>query len=403
MSAIKKTKAQKEQKEQTGRTGFSDVTKLMRDSFKYTIIADTEAKFLINLLDDILYKTLSLLDGISDSMRLRYQSIVRNYMFHPVDGRSSHSSKHPDSVLIGSLCWVHADTDWLRVVRERVSLFRIYWMDLIHELDNYGGQYLDTFCVDVEAEEYVAALSKRAELEKKLGVSSENAYGMAMELSNSVRRIAKIVRKLTYPYLRKVVTHAKHYGMDNPTTFMENYQNGSAGIRIAIGRHDCDLGAFASAVDRWINNRIMTFIRDNGMLVRVPDRAFTHKNIVDRHMSSNPLITLEEIAEQEGIKPKLLIESMMMVQSQTGYVDLQDEDESTSKHSHEYIDRSTDPDTVENTVNTTVQEYAGLLKPRERVLLALAYNIDDIRAASHLRCDVKRREQMRQVLAATMI
>jgi hypothetical protein len=64
-------------------------------------------------------------------------------------------------------------------------------------------------------------------------------------------------------------TVAKHHGMDKADKFFENYQNGSAGIRIAIGRHDCNLGAFASTVDRWINNRIMTYIRDNGMLATV--------------------------------------------------------------------------------------------------------------------------------------
>jgi DNA-directed RNA polymerase sigma subunit (sigma70/sigma32) len=241
---------------------------------------------------------------------------------------------------------------------------------------------------------------RKRDIEASLCVDSGTAYGVVKEIQQAVKRIERIVRKLTYPYLRKVVTHAQHFSTGNTTTFMENYQNGSVGIRIAIGRHDIGLGAFASTVDRWISNRIMTFIRENGMLVRIPDRAFTHKNIVDRYTSKNPQITLEEIAETEGIKAKLLIESMSMVQSQTGYVDLGDEDESTSKHSHDYIDRSTDPDSLVNAVNTSVREYSILMRPRERVLLSIAYGVEDTYMVDALDPETRHVERSRQLLAA---
>lgn len=369
----------------------------MRDSFRYTIVSNEEANYLLTTLDDILYSALAFLDNLSPIVKAKYSGIVLNYAFHPVDGRSSHSSKASDSILLCSLFWIHDDPKWLDIVRHRVSLFRLYWMDFLHDIDNKCSEYQALVDVDSESDAYLEALQKRSDIESWLGVGSDTAYGIVSEIGNVVKRMVRIVRKLTYPYLRKVVTHAKHYGLDNPSTFMENFQNGSVGIRIAIGRHDCALGAFASTVDRWINNRIMTFIRDNGMLVRVPDRAFTHKNIVDKHLSRDPLLSLEDIAEKEGIKYKLLVESMTQVQSQTGYIDLQDEDESTSKHSHEYIDRSTDPDSPDNTVKGMIQEYASLLRPRERVLLSIVYGVEDAYATHAIDDDVKRSERARQV------
>jgi hypothetical protein len=210
--------------------------------------------------------------------------------------------------------------------------------------------------------------------------------------------MTKIIRKLTYPYLRKVVVAAKRYGTERPAIFLENYQNGSTGIRIAIGRHDCDLGAYASTVERWVGNRIMTFIRDNGMLVHIPDRAFTHRNIVEKHQSKNPGISLEEIADIEGISRKTLIESMSLVDSQISYVDLAEEDETTSKHSLDYIDRSTDSESLENTVNETVREFKSVLMPRDRALLCLLYGVDDFTESVPINAKEVRRERARQLL-----
>lgn len=383
------------------RSGFAEVKKLMRESFKYTIISNTEAVYLLETLDNVIYSTLATVDKVSPVIRLRYQKLVSHYAFHPVDGRSSYSSTDTDAILLSSLYWCHDNAKWLNVIRSRVKLFRLYWMDLLHELDNIGSEYLDLVSnnnTTASDPEYIA--TRKRSIEVALCVDSGTAYGVVREIQQAVKRIERIVRKLTYPYLRKVVTHAQHFSTGNTNTFMENYQNGSVGIRIAIGRHDIALGAFASTVDRWVSNRIMTFIRENGMLVRVPDRAFTHKNIVDRYTSRNPQITLEEIAEAEGIKAKLLIESMSMVQSQTGYVDLGDEDESTSKHSHDYIDRSTDPDSPGNAVNTTVKEYSVLMRPRERVLLSIAYGVEDAYMVDALDPLTKHIERSRQLLAA---
>lgn len=344
----------------------------------------------------MIYNTLKTIDNVSGLIRKKYAHLVLHYSFHPVDGRASYSSNGNDSLLLASMFWCNDSKDWLGVVRNRVSLFRLYWMDLLHELDNMSNKYIELLDVPQDSDDYITACIKKSEIESTLMCSSDTAFGVVREIQQTVTRMERIVRKLTYPYLRKVVSHAKHHGMEKADKFFENFQNGSSGIRIAIGRHDCNRGAFASTVDRWINNRIMTFIRDNGMLVKVPDRAFTHKNIVEKHMSRNPHISLDEIAEREGINSKLLTESMMQVQSQTSYVDLQDEDESTSKHSHDYIDRATDPDSSENTVNQMIQEYAGLLKPRERVLLSVAYGIEPP-VSDRLDTHTIRQERIRQL------
>lgn len=388
------------QQENENRSGFSEMAKLMRESFKYTIQSTYESNYLLETLDDVIYRTLECIDHVSPVIRSRYTKLVSHYAFHTVDGRSSYSSTSADTILLSSLFWCHDNKRWLDVVRLRVKLFRLYWMDLLHELDNMCSGYIELVSVPPNSSGYDDARCKMQLIESTLYASSDVAYGIVKEIQQAVARIERIVRKLTYPYLRKVVTYARHYSADNPNMFMENYQNGSVGIRIAIGRHDVELGAFAATVDRWINNRIMTFIRDNGMLVKVPDRAFTHKNLVDKHTSRNPQITLEEIADEEGINVKLLIESMNQVQSQTGYVDLGDEDEATSKHSHDYIDRSTDPDSPVTAINTTVKEYSALLKPRERVLLSIAYGVEDTYMVDALDPEVKHLERARQLLAA---
>lgn len=377
------------------RNDFQVMAKVIRSSFHYTVISNEEAVFLLTLLDDVIYGCLARLDAVTDTVRSRYLDIVNHYAFHPVDGRSSYSSCCPDSIVVASLMWI--GENWLSMIRYRVHLFRIYFMDMIHDLDNMTAGYEAALEVPETSKDYASAQARIAQITDRLG-AGDATYFAIREVRRCVARIEKIVRKLTYPYLRKVVVAARRYGTTNPGFFLENYQNGCSGIRIAIGRHDCELGAFASTVDRWVGNRIMTFIRDNGMLVHVPDRAFTHRNIVERYQSKQHDITLEEIAEIEGINPKLLTESMTMVEAQTGYVDLAEEDEATSKHSLDYIDRSTDSDSPENTVNETIQEYKSVLRHRDRALLCLLYGVEEFSDIVMMKQKVRTRERARQLL-----
>lgn len=380
------------------RSEFQVVAKLIRDSFHYSVVSNEEAVYLLTLLDDVIYKCLEYVDQHSVAVRARYVDLVRYYAFHPVEGRSSYSSCCPDSIILASLFWL-PEHGWLPIIRYRVHLFRIYFMDMLHEFDNASKGFEDALEVPEESPEYESAQKIIASVTEMFG-SGCATYSVVRMIRRTVFRMRKIVRKLTYPYLRQVVVAAKRYGAwrSNPGLFMENYQNGSTGIRIAIGRHDCELGAYASTVERWVGNRIMTFIRDNGMLVHVPDRAFTHRNIVERYRSKHPDATLDSIAEAEGISKKLLASSMSLVESQTGYVDLEEEDETTSKHSQDYIDRSTDTDSFENTVNETVDEYRSVLKHRDRALLCLLYGVESFAESVPIPTTVIRRERVRQLL-----
>lgn len=377
------------------------MVKLIRDSFHYTIVSNEEAVYLLTLLDDVIYGCLESIDRVSPVVRDRYLDVVRHYSFHPVDGRSSYSSCCPDSIVIASLLWM-GDDNWLQVLRHRVHLFRIYLMDMLHDLDNGSAGYETALEVPATSRSYLEAQATIARITDFLGAGNAT-YFVVREIRRAIARITKIIRKLTYPYLRKVVVAAKRYGTDKPAIFLENYQNGSTGIRIAIGRHDCELGAYASTVERWVGNRIMTFIRDNGMLVHIPDRAFTHRNIVEKHQSKNPGITLEEIADIEGISRKMLVESMSLVESQISYVDLAEEDETTSKHGADYIDRSTDPESAENTVNETVREYKSVIRHRDRALLCLLYGVDDFADSVPICTKQVKRERARQLLTRHLL
>ena len=380
------------------RSEFQVVAKLIRDSFHYSVVSNEEAVYLLTLLDDVIYKCLEYVDQHSDIVRAKYLDIVRYYAFHPVEGRSSYSSCCPDNIILASLFWL-PEHGWLPTIRYRVHLFRIYFMDMLHEFDNISSGYEDAIDVQETSPKYAAA---KVLIDKVTAVfgSGPATYSVVRIIHRTVIHMRKIVRKLTYPYLRQVVVAAKRYGAwrSNPGLFMENYQNGSTGIRIAIGRHDCELGAYASTVERWVSNRIMTFIRENGMLVHVPDRAFTHRNIVERYRAKHPDASLDSIADAEGISKKLLANSMALVESQTGYVDLEEEDETTSKHSQDYIDRSTDTDSFENTVNETIDEYRAVLKHRDRALLCLLYGVESFAESVPITPTVLRHERMRQLL-----
>lgn len=376
-------------------TEHDSISELMHQAFSYAIIANEEAVYLLELLDSVIYSLLERLNKYSCSVRNHYMTLVRRYGFHPVAARSSYSSQHPDSVLLASVFW--ADENWLEAVRTRVHLFRIHWMDFIHEVDNKCGKYIDLVGIDPEDQDsdFLTSIQDAQEIESWLCTDANTTYGLVMEVRLAVARIEKIVRKLTYPYLRKVVVHAKRYGLDS---FKENYQNGSTGIRLALGRHDSGLGSFASSVDRWINNRIMTFIRANGMLVSIPDRAFTQFNIVNRHRSKNPNVSLETIASLEGLSQRALEESMRLVESQTGYVDLQTEDETTSKHSLDYVDRSTDPDSYSSAVSDMLSDCSSVLKPRDRILLSVLFGIDSLDAGITIPEREVKAEALRQMI-----
>lgn len=388
------------------KTGFSEITKLMRMCFRYPVISNEEAVYLLDLLDTIIYETLVVLDRCSSCVRMRYAEIVRNYAFHPVDKRSSHASRGPDTILLGSVFWLSdpeakSSVHYMDVIRNQVHLFRLFWLDFLCDVGNKTHRYRMLAGTDYGREE---AKQEEAELTKLFGVRGDCLYGMSCAVALAVQRNTRIIDKLTYPYLRKVVTHAKHYGITNHQMFKENFQNGSTGIRIAIGRHDSELGAFASSVDRWIRNRIMTFIRANGMLIPIPDKAFTIKNIVDRALSKNPSLTLEDIAEAENLKYSHVVEAINMVEAQSGsYIDLADEDEATSKHNNSYIDRSTDSESVENQVHEQINDYATVLNIHDRALLTVVYGVAGIYTPPKIHKSVVIRERARQLLAASCL
>lgn len=347
---------------------------MLRSAHHYPLLEHEDAVFLTRTLDECIYNLLEFVSLNSDWFKREYIDVVQTYMEMPAD-RNSYSSSSDDAILAASLFWItDKKLNWLACVRERVSLYRMYWLKSITSLN----KLVETYCADTlvpdSDDDYLLARERCMLVEQELGTSSDITYGIANEVGYWTKRIDSIVGKMVCPYIRRVVVLSKRYITGDPDVFLDNLNSGVAGVHKALGRYDPTAGSYASLVDTWARNSIITWAKKATNPIRVPDRVHTHRKAYERELSKHPQYDVDEAAKAIGVTSDTLSNSLMLadMQSMTSLIDESSTDD-FGYGNEAYLDTTLMD--IES-VNTVVSEYNNVLSRSDKALLALLFDCD---------------------------
>lgn len=351
---------------------YAYTDKTLNSASRYPILQHEDAVFLINELDVIIRSCILFCDQFTPWFRNEFADVVSRYMFNP-SNRNVFCGKHDDSVLVSAAHWLADPKGMHHILSEEVGLFRLFWLQGINRLSRCLEQCSAWVNVDPDAENYLGARTKLQEMSDVTKIPVDVLYGVFNELRYYVKRISRVQDKLTMPYLRRVAALAKSRARGGKyEACLDNYQSGVTGVTQAIGRYDTTLGSYASLVDLWVNNRMLTWIRKSANPIRIPDRAHKHKRDYDRLYRTNPQLSLEDAADRMGLHPKVLAESLAWVDMQ-GSSQLIDESSTDDfgAGAEDYIS----PESIENdSVNSFLREYGNVLSERDKATLFLLYD-----------------------------
>lgn len=351
---------------------YAYTDKTLNAASKYPILKHEDAVFLIDELDAIIKSCIMFCNQFTPWFSNEFACVVSRYMFSP-SSRNVFCGKQDDRVLVAAAHWLGEPNGFEHILSDNVGLFRLFWLQGINRLASClegCDAYINT---DMESDSYFEAREKISALETRTGISQDVIYGVYNELMYYVKRISRIQDKLTMPYLRRVAALAKSRARGGKyEACLDNYQSGVTGLTQAIGRYDTTLGSYASLVDLWVNNRMLTWIRKSANPIRIPDRAHKHKRDYEKLFKSNPHLTVEDAADMLGIAPKVLAESLSLVDMQ-GTSQLIDES-STDDFGAGAEDYISPENPESDSVNSFLREYGSVLGERDKATLLLLYD-----------------------------
>lgn len=370
---------------------FAQANTILNDSFQFCLLDNADAAYLVSLMDDLIYECLSALDGECSLVQQFYLNLA--YHAHRKETKKTFSTVH--DAYTGYYAHVVGEPNWLYAVRRYVRVYRAYWLSLIDSLNEQvpliQQQLQNQSCVCFDDRKPISI--------SLYGVSSSisyfRAYGLINVLQSCWPRIKDIERRITVPFLRRVGTLARNFTRE-PEVFLEHYQHGFEGVLIALSKYDSEYGSFASQVNMWVNNRMIHSIKQSNSFIRIPDRMYKLRVLVDKHRKKNPNATLREIAAAESVDLKALESAIALHDRQNiaSLIDDIDDDEPEA-----YTDLSLEQDKESADLSQQLSHYTTELTLPERLILYLFYDYESIDVDSMLidDTDAVEREAFRQL------
>lgn len=349
---------------------FAQANDLLNSSFNYCLLDNADAAYLVNLMDDLIYSCLHALDEDS--------TIVREFYMNLVYHANRKGTKKTFSTVNDRFACVYAHTVgmpmWLYAVRRYVRIYRAYWMSLLGTI----VEQLPAIVAQLDSQ-LDRPLDDRSPVSlSSCGVTFEvpyhRAYGLVNVLNANWARIKDVERRISVPFLRRVGTLARNFARE-PEVFLEHYQHGFEGVLIALSKYDSEYGSFASQVNMWVNNRMIHSIKQSNSFIRIPDRMYKLRVLVDKHRKKNPNATLQDVADAESVDIKSLESAVALHDRQNVAMLIDDVDDDEPEA---YTDLSLEQDKEANDLSQQLHHYMLGLTDTERLILFLFYDYDSI-------------------------
>lgn len=347
---------------------FTQANELLNSSFQYCLLDNADAAYLVNLLDDLVYECLVALDEASDVVQTMYMSLV----YHSLRKQTKKTFSTVNDKYASYYAHLTGRPLWLYGVRRYVRIYRAYWVSLLTDFVDSVPSIL----AQLEEPSSIAVDDRKPVTFTLLGTEFSlpylRAYGVCSSIMARWPRIKDVERRITVPFLRRVGTLARNFARE-PNTFEEHYQHGFEGVLIALSKYDPEQGSFASQVNMWVANRMIHSIKQSNSFIRIPDRMYKLRVLVDKHRKHNPNASLDDIAVSEGVDAKALEAAVVLHDRQNiaPLIDDLDDDEPEA-----YTDYALEIDREASDVAQQVDFYTRNLTQSERVLLFLVYDYD---------------------------
>jgi DNA-directed RNA polymerase specialized sigma subunit len=369
---------------------FAQANDVLNSSFKFCLLDNADAAYLVALLDDLIYECLTVIDNECSLVQQFYMNLV----YHAQRKETKKTFSTLNDMLAPSYAHVVGCDMWLYAVRKYVRIYRAYWTSFLDAV----MEQLPSLRSQLDAQ-LDRPLDDRGPVQLTvLGVTDSlnyyRAYSIINTLSFCIPRIQDVDRRISVPFLRRVGTLARNFSRE-PEIFMDHYQHGYEGVTIALSKYDSEFGSFASQVNMWVNNRMIHSIKQTHSFIRIPDRMYKMRVLVDRARKRNPNITLEEVAQAESVDVRTLELAVSLHDRQniaTLIDDLDDEPEA-------YTDLTLEQDKEAVDLSQQLDFYTSELTQQERLLLYLFYDYESIDTSALANDPDVLRESFRQLSA----
>jgi len=351
---------------------FAQATDTLNESFKFCLLDNADAAYLVNLMDDLIYDSLAVIDAECSLVRSFYLNLV----YHAYRKGTKKTFSTVNDVYLCSFVHAIGEPDWLYAVRRYTRVYRAYWLSVLSDLYDQIPQL--EFQVSAQSD---IPLDDRVPVKLLLfGVSSSVAYHRIWGILNSLKanwpRIKDIERRVSVPFLRRVGTLARSFSRE-PEVFMDHYQHGYEGVAIALSKYDSEYGSFASQVNMWVNNRMIYSIKQSNSFIRIPDRMYKLRVAVDRRRKKNPNATLDEISMLEGVDIRL-VENAVALHDMQNVASLIDDLDEEGDEPEAYTDVALEQDRETVDMSQQLAHYTAELTAMERLVLFLFYDYESI-------------------------
>lgn len=351
---------------------FAQATDTLNDSFKFCLLDNADAAYLVNLMDDLIYDSLSVIDCECSLIRSFYLDLV----YHAYRKGTKKTFSTVNDAYLCSFAHVIGEPDWLYAVRRYARVYRAYWYsvlsDLYDQIPEIEAQVLSQSDVPLDDRSPISLVL--------FGVTAYISYHRIWGILNSLKanwfRIKDIERRVSVPFLRRVGTLARSFARE-PEIFMDHYQHGYEGVAIALSKYDSEYGSFASQVNMWVNNRMIYSIKQSNSFIRIPDRMYKLRVAVDRRRKKNPNATLEEISILEGVDIRL-VENAVALHDMQNVASLIDDLDEEGDEPEAYTDVALEQDRETVDMSQQLAHYTAELTAMERLVLFLFYDYESL-------------------------
>lgn len=349
---------------------FVQANDILNNSFQFCLLDNADAAYLVNLMDDLIYECLSLIDSECTLIRSFYLNLV----YHAYRKGTKKTFSTVNDAFLCSYAHLIGQDNWLYAIRRFARVYRAYWLsalsDLYDQIPELEKELLASSDVPLDDREPVSL--------SLYGVKSTVPYCRAWGIVNVLRanwsRIKDIERRVAVPFLRRVGTLARSFARE-PEIFMDHYQHGFEGVLIALSKYDSEYGSFASQVNMWVNNRMIYSIKQSNSFIRIPDRMYKLRVLVDKRRKRNPNISLDEISSLESVDIRL-VENAVALHDMQNVASIIDDIDDDSDEPEAYADVAIEQDREAIDMSQQLTHYTSELTREERLALFLFYDYE---------------------------
>jgi RNA polymerase primary sigma factor len=271
---------------------------------------------------------------------------------------------------------------------ESCGIERLEWLSLYMQNDNLAYLYAQeksTFksLMAKHGAKIAECDIKISEIESKTGMTVKELRQVVKDLRRHAKVKEEAIQRMVTSNLRLVVSIAKRYNQNNPTTILDLVQEGNIGLIKAVEKFKWQLGyRFSTYATWWIRQAIIKATTEQNKIIRVPSHVIDaikkinkaikdHVNTKGYEPSDAELAVICGMDEDKVKKMLQVAKDPISIETPVG-----DEEEGNIGN---YIEDTASMDTIEkinqDDITKVISNVLSHLNPREERVIRMRFGI----------------------------